>query len=246
MELLQISQPFLAGTNNFLPQSQAVTESNSGDGIRQTDTKSSAPFVEDPVQISREGRNLSEYSRPANSEKANQSSTTTGSRELNAQEQAKLLKLQQRDREVKQHEQAHLAAAGSLTRGGASYSYQKGPDGNSYAVGGEVGIDVSKESSPEATIMKMQTVKRAALAPASPSSADRRIAAQATVKEAQARQEIARERQVTLLEAETENTHVDQTGPIQANSKKSMNDAAPTLSSLKEKLAIYNAINNGF
>ncbi len=94
--------------------------------------------------------------------------------------------LQQRDQEVRQHEQAHKAVAGSYAIGGPSYEYQTGPDGKRYAVGGHVNIDTGKESDPEATIAKMNTVKRAALAPASPSSQDRAVAAAATQKKNQA------------------------------------------------------------
>lgn len=43
-----------------------------------------------------------------------------------------------RDREVRNHGAAHLAAAGSLVIGGASYSYHRGPDGVQYAVSSEV------------------------------------------------------------------------------------------------------------
>jgi hypothetical protein len=72
---------------------------------------------------------------------------------------------------------------------GPSYTYQKGPDGVNYAVGGEVKIDTSKEqNNPEATIQKAQQIRRAALAPADPSAKDRAVAAQATqlITEAQA------------------------------------------------------------
>lgn len=110
--------------------------------------------------------------------------------QLNAEGQRAVEQLKQRDMEVRSHEQAHLANAGQYVAGSAQYTYQKGPDGKRYAVGGEVPIDISKESTPEATIQKMQTVRKAALAPASPSSADRQIAATATQKEAQARQEM--------------------------------------------------------
>ena len=44
------------------------------------------------------------------------------------------------DREERQHEQAHLSAAGGHARGGPSYQYETGPDGKRYAVGGEVSI----------------------------------------------------------------------------------------------------------
>lgn len=97
--------------------------------------------------------------------------------------------LKKRDLDVKAHEQAHMAAGGPVVQGGATYQYQTGPDGKMYAVGGEVKIDVSPERTPEATIRKMQQVRKAALAPAQPSSTDRAVAAQASQVEAQARME---------------------------------------------------------
>lgn len=57
-----------------------------------------------------------------------------------------------------------------------------------YAVGGRVRIDVSAVSGdPAATLRKMQQVRRAALAPAEPSSQDRRVASRASAEEAKAR-----------------------------------------------------------
>ncbi len=117
---------------------------------------------------------------------------------LTAEELKQLAQLKSRDREVRAHEQAHLSVAGQYASGGASFSLQRGPDGNSYAIGGEVPIDSSSESTPESTIQKMRTIRRAALAPADPSGPDRQIAAQASAKELQARQEIAAELQEDL------------------------------------------------
>ncbi|KAB2891668.1 MAG: hypothetical protein F9K32_03230 [Desulfobulbaceae bacterium] len=114
---------------------------------------------------------------------------------LTEEEVKQLQQLKNRDREVRSHEQAHLSVAGSYARGGASYTYQKGPDGNRYATGGEVPIDVSEEPSAEATIQKMRVIRRAALAPAEPSPADRQIAANALAKEGAAKQELAAEQQ---------------------------------------------------
>lgn len=112
---------------------------------------------------------------------------------LSDEEQRQLDQLQQTDADVRAHEQAHKAAAGQY--GGAiSYDYQRGPDGQRYAVGGEVSIDVSAEQDPEATIAKMQQVRSAASAPADPSGQDRRVAATASRIEAQARQELANQR----------------------------------------------------
>src|SRR4051794_34546305 len=42
-------------------------------------------------------------------------------------------KLEERNAHVVEHEAAHLAAAGAYAKGGASYIYQVGPDGKSYA-----------------------------------------------------------------------------------------------------------------
>ena len=86
--------------------------------------------------------------------------------------------LKARDREVRAHEQAHLNAAGSVALGGPSFSFQTGPDGRRYAVGGEVAIDTSPVAgNPQATIAKAKQIQRAALAPAEPSAPDRQVAA---------------------------------------------------------------------
>jgi len=130
-----------------------------------------------------------------------QDATASGGRKasngrgLSRQELAELQRLQQRDRQVRAHEQAHKAAGGRYVRGGARYQYRTGPDGRHYAVGGEVSIDTSEASSPEATIRKAQAIKRAALAPAQPSPQDRQVAAQAAQMEQKARAELARQRQ---------------------------------------------------
>lgn len=105
--------------------------------------------------------------------------------------------LQQADQAVKAHEMAHLAAAGGYARGGATFSYQRGPDGQNYAVGGEVQIDTGKERTPEATILKMQIIRQAALAPADPSPQDQRVAAHATLQIAEASKELMQSRAAT-------------------------------------------------
>lgn len=112
--------------------------------------------------------------------------------QLTEEEQEKVSQLQSRDREVRAHEQAHKAAGGQYA-GAISYDYTTGPDGRDYATGGSVPIDASAvPGDPEATIAKMQVVRRAALAPAQPSSQDRRVAAQASEKENRARAESAK------------------------------------------------------
>lgn len=110
---------------------------------------------------------------------------------LSEEESKELESLKARDREVRDHEQAHLAAAGGLAISGASFSYQRGPDGVNYAIGGEVRIDTSPGRTPEETIRRAQTIRAAALAPAEPSGQDRSVAAQASQMEAEARAELA-------------------------------------------------------
>jgi hypothetical protein len=130
--------------------------------------------------------------------------------ELTLEEQRKVTKLQDRDREVRAHEQAHKTAAGRYAQGGPQYEYTTGPDGKQYAVGGSVAIDTSKvPDDPAATIQKAQAIKRAALAPAQPSSEDHRIAAKASRMEAEARSELQEE---TQQQAKTASEQMRQKG----------------------------------
>ncbi|MGV8841700.1 MAG: putative metalloprotease CJM1_0395 family protein [Pseudomonas sp.] len=106
-------------------------------------------------------------------------------------EQQVVGELAARDREVRTHEQAHAAIGGGFA-GAPSYSFTRGPDGKSYAVGGEVGIDTSPVAGdPAATLRKMAVVQRAALAPAEPSAQDLQVAAQAQASAIVARAELA-------------------------------------------------------
>lgn len=111
---------------------------------------------------------------------------------LSPEAQRLVSSLQQRDREVRAHEQAHMAAAGGHATGGASYSFTRGPDGKQYATGGSVSIDTSPvPGDPEATLEKARTVRSAALAPGSPSAQDQSVAAKASGMEMKARMEKA-------------------------------------------------------
>ena len=114
--------------------------------------------------------------------------------ELTADELQLIRDLERRDRDVRAHEAAHQSAGAGLV-GGASYSFQAGPDGQRYAIGGEVSVDVSAEAGdPAATISKMQRVRAAALAPADPSGQDLAVASAAAQILAAAQQEVARQR----------------------------------------------------
>jgi hypothetical protein len=120
---------------------------------------------------------------------------------LTEEEKSEVAELKKRDAEVRQHEQAHASAGGQFA-GSPSFSYERGPDGRSYAVGGEVPIDISPVANdPQATVRKMETVQRAALAPADPSRQDRAIAARAASQKLQAQAEVSAERTAELQEA---------------------------------------------
>jgi hypothetical protein len=109
---------------------------------------------------------------------------------LSDEDQKKVKDLIKIDQDVRSHEAAHVAAGGQYVKGGATFSYQKGPDGKMYAVGGEVSIDTSPvKGDPQATIAKMEAIKRAALAPADPSGQDRSVASEASQEESKARQD---------------------------------------------------------
>ncbi len=124
-----------------------------------------------------------------------QSGSSAKSGQLSEAEQKQVAELKRRDAEVRQHEQAHKAAAGALAKGGAKFDYVTGPDGKRYAVGGEVQIDTSTVANdPAASLRKAKAIKRAALAPKDPSGQDRRVAAEAAQMEAKAQKELAEQK----------------------------------------------------
>ncbi len=112
------------------------------------------------------------------------------------EEQRQIQVFKARDIEVRAHEQAHLSAAGGFATGGASFTFQTGPDGRRYAIGGEVQIDISSvPGDPEASLRKAETIRRAALAPASPSAQDFSVAASAASMATNARIELLKQNQ---------------------------------------------------
>lgn len=116
---------------------------------------------------------------------------------LSDEEQRVVDKLKQREAGVRAHEQAHQMAGGAYA-GSPSYTTTQGPDGKRYITGGEVSIDISPENDPQATISKMDQVKRAALAPSDPSGQDRAVAQQAEAIKAQAQADLNKQRQEKL------------------------------------------------
>lgn len=128
--------------------------------------------------------------------KPTHSETEKQDAKISSEEQQESQKLKARDQEVKAHEQAHLSAAGGLATSGASFSFQQGSNGISYAVAGEVSIDTSAvPGDSAATLQKADTIRRAALAPANPSSQDVKVASQASAMANKARAELFKENQ---------------------------------------------------
>jgi len=222
------------------------------DPVAASSSQASQP--QDRVAISPEARELAGKNGQSGSEASapeQASSVTPAEKSLNlsGEELKQLQKLKMRDTEVRAHEQAHLSVAGQYAKGSASFTMQRGPDGNSYAVGGEVGIDLSQGKTPEETIEKMRTIRRAALAPASPSGADRRIASQASAKEAQARQELMQVDQEELLagEAAIDGTETSTTSSStttrsmtgMSGESRTISNTGVTISALKAGIAAY-------
>ncbi len=243
----------------FYQQSQTIDDSIQVSGIN----KSGSPSPTSPQAQQEDTVNLSGRARPSptsasQKNEENDASGTTSSQananlhadsdSLTSQELQELQKLRTRDTEVRSHEQAHLTSAGQYSTGGPTFTYQTGPDGKRYAIGGEVSIDVSKENNPEATIMKMRAIRRAALAPANPSGTDRQVAAQAAMFEAQAQRE---KQQATAKEAPAtvqaepsgqapteENSQITQVPPPQTSRESSNDLPETTISVIRRQMMI--------
>ncbi len=197
---------------------QPVTVTTPPTGLPTSEQQDTVTLSQDGLNRSRQGREAdkenSESRMPGQTGKGGSGSAA----KLSPEEQQAVLQLKQRDIEVKAHEAAHLANAGQYAAGGPSYSYQTGPDGRRYAIGGEVPIDVGKEKTPEQTLQKMRIVRRAAMAPANPSSADRNIAAAAGMAEAEALREINRPENSSGNTESTENISSTSEQPQAENS----------------------------
>ncbi|BFU77975.1 hypothetical protein ALC152_11900 [Arcobacter sp. 15-2] len=90
-----------------------------------------------------------------------------------------LEKFKNKDAEIRTHEQVH-ASIGHTTVP-ISYSYQQGPDGKMYAVGGSVRLETSMPDDPKAAAFKLDMLQKAASAPSNTSGADNAIASQSNL-----------------------------------------------------------------
>ena len=167
-----------------------------------------------------------------NDEQTGREQTGAGTnQELTPQEQQQLAELKQTDAQVKAHEHAHKSTAAGLTTSGPNYEYETGPDGKKYAVAGDVNVSYQKSSDPEVNLKNAQQLKAAALAPADPSSQDRKVAMQADREIAKARQEIMEEQNQTEEEEETSATSAaGSMTPASETESDTQNNAAETTS----------------
>lgn len=150
---------------------------------------------------------------------------------LTKSEENIIKQLASRDKEVRAHENAHIAAGGGLT-GTPSYSYELGPDGVRYAVGGSVHIDTSPGRTPQETLLKAERIMDAALAPANPSAQDRAVAARAAQMASEARTEIIQDKQNAPQELEQDPGAVTANlFPVISSTAKEMSDFAKGLAS---------------
>jgi hypothetical protein len=164
----------------------------------------------------------------------------TGKKQLTAEQEKEVEKLKKRDMQVRAHEQAHVAAGGAYIKGGVNYSYQKGPDGVMYAVGGEVSIDTSPvKGNPQATIAKMETVKAAALAPADPSGSDRAVAASAQQEEAKAQQDISQQKSGKAQGGKEASTEPSGSEPVKASSYSSAGQKTALVNPLPQLVDMF-------
>jgi len=171
-----------------VPQPTSATDSTANKNPTEFSEQSKTPLTDQSLAAQDKSISEKEQSQQqAEDQKDQKSSSKSNNQELDNDELKLVNNLRSRDREVRAHEQAHAAVGGNLA-GAPQLSFTTGPDGKRYAVAGEVSIDTSGVANdPAASIQKFAQVQRAALAPAEPSSQDRKIAAQASVSENEAR-----------------------------------------------------------
>lgn len=161
------------------------------DGEAMPPIKDSRSDQRDATGASADAERADPRSAPADGDAAKKTAGTGGPKKLTNEDKELVSRLAARDTAVRAHEAAHQAAARGLG-GAASFSYETGPDGRRYAVGGEVPVSIRPGRTPQETIANAQVVRSAALAPADPSSQDMAVASQAAQMEAEARQQITK------------------------------------------------------
>ena len=148
----------------------------------------------DPLLVSIANEKKAQKEKEQQEQKAEASQEKSQPNQLSEDEKRVVRELASRDAEVKTHEASHQAASGGMA-GPASYTYQRGPDGKMYAIGGEVSITTPATSSPEEAIKVARQLASAAMASGDPSPQDFAVAATARTMEIKAQQELAQKEQ---------------------------------------------------
>jgi len=113
----------------------------------------------------------------ADEQQARQRGARVDSQGLTAREKRLLAELGREDSEVRSHELAHFYAGRPFTTD-PEYWFVTGPLGGRFAVAGHVRFDSTPiAGDPTATLEKFETLRRAALAPAQPSTQDLKVVA---------------------------------------------------------------------
>jgi hypothetical protein len=116
-----------------------------------------------------------------------------GEQTFNKAQSLQLQALKTQDKKTRAHELAHLQTAGLYATGFPVYHWEEGPDGQEYANGGHVEVDVTPiQGDPQATLEKMRTIQKAALAPEDPSPQDYAVFAKAQALMEKAHAQLAR------------------------------------------------------
>ncbi len=162
--------------------SQKDLKNNLQDSSKPNELKNS---VTESVDLSDEGLEKAlkekDHNASINDIKDSDNKNQNKENELTEEEIAELDDMKARDKEVRIHEQQHQSVGGQYASQ-PSYTYETGPDGKKYVTDGEVQISMGELDDPDATIAKMEQVRKAALAPSEPSAQDRKVAAEAESK----------------------------------------------------------------
>lgn len=151
-------------------------------------------FEDDPLRE----KKTSDEEKIEKEQEEKKSAEDSSTEKLSEDEKRLVQDLRSRDAEVRTHEAAHQAAGGGMT-GAASYTYQQGPDGRMYAIGGEVSISIPSGSTPQESMRNAQQAIAAAIAPADPSGQDFAVASSAMVMLMKAQQQLLKESQESML-----------------------------------------------
>jgi hypothetical protein len=196
-------QRYISNTQSSAADTYSVTsvKNNSAKNSTETTLPTSETVTAASEQSRRNGQTSSQGDDASSEEEKKK-----------AQQEEKVVQdLKKRDAEVRTHEQAHKTAGGQYA-GSPAFEMTKGPDGQSYATGGHVNIDISAiPDDPQATLNKMMQIKSAALAPAEPSAQDLKVAAKADMVAAAARSELSQSATPATDSSETTKTAANTT-----------------------------------